>query len=70
MGVHSSTHIDAPWHYGPLVEGKKAKTIDQIPLEWLYGPGVVINMSHKEDFEEITVKDIEEDLKRSGGRNQ
>ena len=33
MGVHSSTHIDAPWHYGPVVEGKKAKTIDEVPLE-------------------------------------
>jgi kynurenine formamidase len=66
MGVHSSTHIDAPWHYGPVVEGRKAKTIDEIPLEWLYGPGVVIDMSHKPDFEEITVADIKADLKKKG----
>lgn len=61
MGVHSTTHIDAPWHYGPIVEGKKAKTIDEVPLDWLYGDGVVIDMSHKKDFEAIT----EEDLKKS-----
>jgi len=66
MGVHSTTHIDAPWHYGPTCEGKKAKTIDEVPLEWLYGDGVVIDMTHKKDFEVITVEDLQEDLKKSG----
>ena len=66
MGVHSTTHIDAPWHYGPEVEGKKAKTIDEVPLEWLYGDGVVIDMSHKKDFEAITADDLKTDLKNSG----
>ena len=62
MGVHSTTHIDAPWHYGPLCEGKPAKTIDQIPLEWCFGDGVVIDMTHKPDFEAISKKDIEDYL--------
>ena len=66
MGVHSTTHIDAPWHYSPTVQGKPAKTIDQIPLEWCYGDGVVINMSHKRDFDPITVEDIQADLEVSG----
>lgn len=66
MGVHSSTHIDAPWHYGPTVNGKKAKTIDEIPLEWCYGDGVVIDMSWKEDFEVITLEDIKKELQKSG----
>jgi kynurenine formamidase len=68
MGVHSSTHIDAPWHYGPVVEGKKARTIDEIPLEWLYGEGIVFNMSHKPDFEEITIEDLKTDLEKSGAK--
>ncbi|MCH2022049.1 MAG: cyclase family protein [Saprospiraceae bacterium] len=68
MGVHSTTHIDAPWHYGPEVEGKKAKTIDEVPLDWLYGDGIVIDMSHKKDFEVITIDDIKEDLKKSGAK--
>lgn len=59
MGVHSTTHIDAPWHYGPLCMGKRAKTIDEIPLEWCYGDGIVIDMKHKEDFDPITAKDIQ-----------
>jgi kynurenine formamidase len=68
MGVHATTHIDAPWHYSPTVGGKPAKTIDEIPLEWLYAPGVKIDVSHKADFEEITVEDIAEDLIRTGAR--
>ncbi|MEM7103737.1 MAG: cyclase family protein [Bacteroidota bacterium] len=59
MGVHSTTHIDAPWHYSPTVDGKPAKTIDEIPLEWCYGDGIVIDMTHKADFDEITVDDIQ-----------
>jgi kynurenine formamidase len=66
MGVHATTHIDAPWHYHPVVNGQKAKTIDEVPLDWLYGPGIVINMSHKNDFEEITVDDIKQDLEKNG----
>jgi len=58
MGVHSTTHLDAPWHYSPTCMGKPAKTIDQVPLEWCFGEGIVIDMKHKEDFDPITSKDI------------
>jgi kynurenine formamidase len=64
MGTHSSTHIDAPWHYSPVCKGEPSKTIDQIPLEWCYSDGIVIDMTHKSDFDAITVKDIEEFLTR------
>jgi kynurenine formamidase len=56
--THSGTHVDSPWHYGPLCEGKPSQTIDQIPLEWCYGPGVVLDMRHKEPGSEITVDDL------------
>ncbi|MET3045025.1 cyclase family protein [Flavobacterium covae] len=59
LGVHATTHLDAPYHYGPTSEGKPAKTIEQIPLEWCYGEGIVIDMKHKRDFEIITKTDIE-----------
>lgn len=64
MGVHASTHLDAPWHYGPLCEGLPSKTVDEIPLEWCYGEGLVIDMSHKADFDPITVSDIEDFLSK------
>lgn len=70
MGVHATTHIDAPWHYGPVVAGEKAKTIDEVPLEWLFAPGIVINVAHKNDFEEITVEDLKEDLANTGAQVQ
>lgn len=62
MGVHSTTHIDAPWHYSPTCDGKPSKTIDQIPLDLCYSDGLVIDMTHKPDFEAITVDDIEQFL--------
>lgn len=65
MGLHATTHLDAPWHYGPLVEDKPAKTIDRIPLEWCYGDGIVIDCSHKKDFEIITVEDLKGDLQKN-----
>ncbi len=60
MGVHSTTHIDAPWHYSPTTNGEKSKTIDQIPLDICYADGLVIDMKHKKDFDPITVNDIEQ----------
>ncbi|MCR9288425.1 cyclase family protein [Saprospiraceae bacterium] len=68
MGVHSTTHIDAPWHYSPTVGGKKAKTIDEVPLDWCYGDGIVIDMSHKPDNEAITIEDLTADLAKSGAK--
>jgi kynurenine formamidase len=65
LGVHATTHIDAPWHFAPIIEGKPARKIDEIPLEWCYGNGVVINCTHKENFEEITVKDLTNDLAKN-----
>jgi kynurenine formamidase len=65
MGVHSTTHIDAPWHYSPTCNGEPAKTIDQIPLEWCYGEGLVIDMQHKADFDAITVQDIKDFLDKN-----
>ena len=37
---------------------KKAKTIDEVPLEWCFGEGMVIDMTHKEDFDPISVEDL------------
>ncbi len=64
MGVHSTTHIDAPWHYSPTCNGEPSKTIDEMPLELGFGDGMVIDMTHKPDFEAITVDDIQNFLKQ------
>jgi kynurenine formamidase len=64
--THNSTHLDAPWHFAPTSEGKKAKTIDEIPLEWCYGDCVVLDMRHKKTDEEIFAKDAQAVLKKIG----
>ncbi|NIS59645.1 MAG: cyclase family protein [Proteobacteria bacterium] len=58
LTTHGTTHLDAPWHYAPTSEGKTAKTIDQVPLEWCYGDGVVLDMRHKGDGEAISIEDV------------
>ena len=58
LSSHGGTHVDAPLHYGPLCEGKPSKSIEQVPLDWCYGPGVVIDCSHKKPAEFITKDDL------------
>jgi kynurenine formamidase len=63
--THSGTHMDAPWHYGPGVDGRPAYMISEVPLEWCYGPGVVLDFRHLEDGAEITPHDLEQALRRA-----
>jgi len=66
MGVHATTHIDAPWHYGPVSGGAPAQTIEEIPLDRCIGPGVVLDLTHKADDDPITVADMEAALAKTG----
>ena len=66
FGTHSSTHVDAPWHYNSTVAGEPAETIDQLPLEWFFSDGVVLDMTSKADGEEVDVADVEAELGRIG----
>ena len=58
LDSHAGTHMDAPWHFGPLCESRAAKTIDQIPLEWCFGPASVLDVRHKKAGETITPEDL------------
>jgi kynurenine formamidase len=65
LTTHSGTHLDAPYHYHPTMDkGKPALTIDEIPLEWCFGDGVVLDFRHKADGERITVEDVQKELGR------
>jgi kynurenine formamidase len=61
---HAGTHLDAPFHFGPRSEGKPSKTIEQIPLEWCYSDGVVLDLRHKKEGESISLEDIQEALRK------
>ncbi len=56
--THTGTHVDAPYHYGATSEGRPARRIDEVPLEWCFAPGVVLDMRHKAAGDEITIDDL------------
>jgi kynurenine formamidase len=64
--THTGTHLDAPYHFFPTSEGKPARTIDQIPLEWCFADAFVLDMRHKEEGARIEVTDVEEALDTIG----
>ena len=59
--THSGTHLDAPWHYYPTMNGgEKAWTIDEVPLDWCMGNGVRVDMRDTPDGYRIMASDFEE----------
>jgi kynurenine formamidase len=65
MSTHSGTHFDAPYHYHPTMDhGKPSATIDEIPLEWCFGDGVLLDFRYKANGEGITVADVRKELER------
>jgi kynurenine formamidase len=60
--THTGTHIDAPWHYGPIVDGDRARTIDELPLDWFTGEAVVLDFTWKETGSEISAAEVEAQL--------
>jgi kynurenine formamidase len=62
LGTHSVTHVDAPWHYNSTIQGQPAATIDELPLDWFFSDGVVLDMSAKADGESVGVRDVESAL--------
>jgi kynurenine formamidase len=64
FGTHNSTHVDAPWHYNSTIRGERAKTIDELPLEWFYAPGVVIDATDREDGQALTAGEVKRRVPR------
>ncbi len=66
LTTHDTTHLDSPYHYYPTSEGRKAKTIDEVPLEWCFCDGVVLDFHHKDKGEKITAEEVEQTLSEMG----
>ena len=66
FGTHNSTHVDAPWHYNSTVGGERAQTIDELPLEWFFGPGIVLDVTGKADGDPMTAGDAQAALAAAG----
>jgi kynurenine formamidase len=43
--THSGTHVDAPFHYASHTGTSPSRTIDEIPLDWFWGPGKCIRVN-------------------------
>jgi kynurenine formamidase len=66
FSTHSCTHVDAPYHYNSTILGERAQTIDELPLEWFFNDGIVLDMTHKADGDVVTGDDVEAELSRIG----
>jgi kynurenine formamidase len=67
LTTHNGTHLDAPWHFASTMDGgKRAITIDEVPLEWCFQPAVKLDFRHFPDGYVATAADVEAELARIG----
>ncbi len=66
IGTHAATHVDAPWHYNSTIQGRPAAAIDELPLEWFFGPGVVVDARDKPEGDPVTVREMQAWLASAG----
>ena len=67
ISTHNGTHLDAPYHYHSTMDsGKRAITIDEVPLDWCFSDGIKLDFRHFEDGYVVTPNDIDAELNRIG----
>jgi kynurenine formamidase len=67
LSTHNGTHLDAPWHFHPTQDnGKPSLTIDQVPLDWCFRPGVKLDFRLLADGHVVTAIEVEAELARIG----
>ena len=65
--THNGTHLDAPYHFhSTMNRGERAITIDEVPLEWCFNPGVKLDFRHFADGYVATAADVAAELQRIG----
>ena len=65
LSTHNGTHLDAPWHFHPTMNrGERSWTIDEVPLEWCFQPGVKLDFRHLPDGHVVTPAEVEAELNR------
>lgn len=67
VSTHNGTHLDAPYHFHSTMDGgQRAITIDEVPLEWCFAPGVKLDFRHLPDGHVATAAEVEAELARIG----
>src|SRR5262244_238106 len=65
LSTHNTTHLDAPWHFASTMDrGKRAITIDEVPLEWCFQPAIKLDFRHFPDGYVASAGDVEAELER------
>jgi len=65
LNTHNGTHLDAPYHFASTMnQGERAWTIDEVPLEWCFQPGVKLDFRHLPDGHVVTADEVEAELAR------
>jgi len=65
--THNGTHLDAPYHFASTMNrGERAITIDEVPLDWCFQPGVKLDFRHFADGYVVSAADVEAELERIG----
>ena len=71
LTAHCGTHVDAPWHYATTMNGgQKAATIEDLPLDWFFRPGVKLDFRQAPSGHVVTAAEIEAALKAIGHKLQ
>lgn len=67
LSTHNGTHLDAPYHFHPTMDGgERAITIDEVPLDWCFRPGVKLDFRHLPDGHVVSAAEVEAELGRIG----
>ena len=69
--THNGTHLDAPYHHHSTMNGgERAITIDEVPLDWCFAPGVKLDFRHLPDGHIVTPAEVDAELDRIGHQIQ
>jgi len=71
LSTHNGTHLDAPWHFHSTMDAASgrsvpATTIDEVPLDWCFQPGVKLDFRHFNDGHVVTADEVQAELERIG----
>jgi kynurenine formamidase len=71
LSTHNGTHVDAPWHYASTMNrGQRAWTIDEVPLDWFYRPGLKLDFRDLPDGHAVSSAELSARVEASGHRLQ
>ena len=67
VSTHNGTHLDAPYHHHSTMNGgERSLTIDEVPLEWCFNPGVKLDFRSLPDGHVVSAAEVEAELERIG----